>query len=273
MEEPGRTVLGRDSELARIDDWLTTVPTGEAGLLVIAGEPGIGKTTLWAQASRRAGALGYLVLSSRPVPSDAGLPHVVLADLLRPVADDAFSPLPVPQRRALEVALLRAEPEEAGLDPRAVGTGLTALLDGLAADRPLLLAVDDAQWLDPASARVVAFALRRLAQRQVALVAAVRLTDPADPGGRGEFAAVESSLSGTRLVLGPLSVAAMHQMYTRGSPLVPTTPTSGSGTGRRRWLCLMKRKTRSCTPIPCTPSPCSSCTPDSAPTTRRSNTA
>ena len=214
MERHGPPVLGRDGELTSIDTWLAQVPGAVAArLLVIAGEPGIGKTTLWAEATRRAGASGCRVLSSRPVPSDAGLPHVVLADLLRPVADDALRSLPVPQRRALEVALLRADPGEGDLDPRAVGSGLTALLDQMVADGPLVLAVDDAQWLDPASAGSIAFALRRLEHRPVAVVAAVRVSGA---GRRGrEFAAIESSLNGTRIDVGPLSVAAIHQLFRR----------------------------------------------------------
>jgi len=214
MERHGPPVLGRDGELTSIDTWLAQVPGAVAArLLVIAGEPGIGKTTLWAEATRRASASGCRVLSSRPVPSDAGLPHVVLADLLRPVADDALRSLPVPQRRALEVALLRADPGEGDLDPRAVGSGLTALLDQMVADGPLVLAVDDAQWLDPASAGSIAFALRRLEHRPVAVVAAVRVSGA---GRRGrEFAAIESSLNGTRIDVGPLSVAAIHQLFRR----------------------------------------------------------
>ena len=214
MERPGRPVLGREAELTSIDVWLAQVPGAVAArLLVIAGEPGIGKTTLWAEATRRASAIGCRVLSSRPVPSDAGLPHVVLADLLRPVADDALRSLPVPQRRALEVALLRADPGEGDLDPRAVGSGLTALLDQMVADGPLVLAVDDAQWLDPASAGSVAFALRRLEHRPVAVIAAVRISETGRRGG--EFAAIESSLNGTRMDVGPLSVAAIHQLFRR----------------------------------------------------------
>ena len=208
-------MLAREGELASIDAWLTAVagagPAAVApGLLVIAGEPGIGKTTLWAEATRRAAATGYQVLSSRPVPSDAGLPHVALADLLRPVSDDVLGVLPAPQRRALDVALLRAEPGDGDLDPRAVGTGLTGLLDQLAADRPLVLAVDDAQWLDWASARVLAFALRRLEGSPVAVLAAVRTSEPDQ---HGQFAAIESAVTGTRLAVGPLSVAAVHQMF------------------------------------------------------------
>lgn len=214
MERPGHPVLGREAERTKIDVWLGQVSgAATARLLVISGEPGIGKTTLWADATRRASAIGCRVLSSRPAPSDAGLPHVVLADLLRPVADDALRSLPVPQRRALEVALLRADPGESDLDPRAVGSGLTALLSYLAADGPLILAVDDAQWLDPASARSVAFALRRLEHRPVAMIAAVRVLEK----GRhsGEFAAIEAARGSTRIDVGPLSVAAIHQLFRR----------------------------------------------------------
>jgi DNA-binding NarL/FixJ family response regulator len=181
---------------------------------VIEGEPGIGKTTLWAEAIRRARPLGWQVLSCRPVPSDAGLPHVGLADLLRPVPDEAFGKLPPPQRRALGVALLREEAGAGDLDPRAVGTGLAALLGVVAEGGPLLLAVDDAQWLDPASARSLAFALRRLGDRPVAALAAIRIEGPASQRG-GAFAVVESSLGGEarRLEVGPLTVAAVHQMF------------------------------------------------------------
>jgi len=114
-------------------------------VLVIEGEPGIGKTTLWSAAVSRARQAGWQVLWCRPVPSDTGLPHVGLTDLLRPVPVATFGRLPAPQRRPLEVALLREEAGEGDLDPRAVGTGLTALLAAVAETGPLLLAADDAQ--------------------------------------------------------------------------------------------------------------------------------
>jgi hypothetical protein len=113
------------------------------------------------------------------------------------------------------VALLRREAGEGDLEPRVVGTGLTALLGVLAQDRPLLLAIDDAQWLDPASARSLAFALRRLACDRLRLVAAVRTEDGAGRRG-GAFAAIEASLEAqalSRIPVGPLSVASIHQMF------------------------------------------------------------
>ncbi len=212
MEGHGRPVLGREAELASIDAWLGEVPgAARARMLLIAGEAGIGKTTLWSEATRRASTSGWRILSSRPVPSDAGLPHVGLADLLRPMTDDSLQSLPAPQRRALEVALLRADPGEGDLDPRAVGSGLTSLLDKMVADGPLILAVDDAQWLDPASARSIAFALRRLEDGPVGVIAAVRTSETGRRGG--DLAAIESSLASTRVNVGPLSLAAIHQVF------------------------------------------------------------
>lgn len=170
LPAPAR-VLGRDAELSQIEAWLehgagrTAQPGAAGGVLVIEGEPGIGKTTVWAEAIRRARALGWQVLLCRPVPAEAGLPHVGLADLLRPVPDEAFGKLTPPLRRALRVALLQEEAGAGDLEPRAVGTGLAALLEVVTEDGPLLLAVDDAQWLDLASARSLAFALRRLGSR------------------------------------------------------------------------------------------------------------
>ena len=218
---PAAGALGRDTELGQIEAWLAPDaapgPAGPRLVLVIEGEPGIGKTTLWTEATRRARAAGRHVLSCRPAASDAGLPHSGLADLLRNVPDDAFARLPAPQRRALGVALLREEAGGIDLDPRAVGTGLTALLGLIAGDGPLMLAVDDAQWLDPASARALGFALRRLDDRQLRLVTTVRTEGPA--GERtGAFTAVEASLDRqtiTRIEVGPLSVAAIHQMFAR----------------------------------------------------------
>jgi len=215
-------VLGRDTELARIDGWLGMGMAEEgsesgpaSNVLVIEGEPGIGKTTLWGDALRRARVAGWQVLACSPVPSEARLPQVGLTDLLRPVPARVFEGIPAPQRRPLEVALLREEAGDGNLEPRAVGTGLMALLDALADAAPLLLAVDDAQWLDPASAGSLSFALRRLRRRRVLLLMAVRIEGP--PGQRtGAIAALAASLGSqalSRLPVGPLSVASTHQMF------------------------------------------------------------
>jgi DNA-binding NarL/FixJ family response regulator len=211
-------VIGRQAELLAIGAWIGSAspnlpePSPRRTALVVEGEPGIGKTTIWEEAVRRARANGGHVLSCRPRRSDAALSHVALTDLLRSVPLDAFLALPAPQRRSIEVATLRREAEGDELDSRAVGTGLTALLADLSDQAPLLVAVDDGQWLDPPSANALAFALHRLDDRDVRLLMAVRTESLPDARFR-VLAAFESTLGRDRmqrLTIGPLSVGAIH---------------------------------------------------------------
>ncbi|HCU95803.1 MAG TPA: hypothetical protein DHU96_25050 [Actinobacteria bacterium] len=205
-------VLGRDTELSRISGWVSADQA--SAVLVIEGEPGIGKTTLWAEAVRCARGQGWQVLSCRPAPSDVGLSHVGLADLLRPVPEAAFDGLPAPQRRPLAVALLREAASEGDLDPRAIGTGLTALLGMLARQAKLILAIDDAQWLDPSSARAIAFALRRLDSKLVRMLTAVRVEGAGKlrPAGLRALDTAADHRDTARLPVGPLTVAATHHL-------------------------------------------------------------
>src|SRR5258708_35924563 len=190
-------IIGRPAELERLNTWLhggklsLPEPNAVTTMLVIEGEPGIGKTTLWAEGVRQARLEDLEVLLCRPRPSDAGLPNVGLTDLLRSVPEEAFAKLPLPQRRPLEVATLRRDAGERDIEPRAVGTALTALLANLASRGPLVLAVDDAQWLDPASARALAFALHRQEGRDVRLLAALRIEIAASRQSSG-FSVIES---------------------------------------------------------------------------------
>src|SRR5438132_5333541 len=213
-------IIGRHAKIVTHRAWLGGgSPNGPAPhvvktFLVIEGEPGIGKTTIWAQGVEEARAAGWDVLVCRPRPSDSGLPNVGLTDLLRMVPEEALGSLPPPQRKPLEVATLRRDPGEGDLEPRAVGTGLAALLTHLANRGPLLLAVDDAQWLDQASARALAFALHRQDQGVVRLLAAVRIESAASRQAAA-LATIESTVGRERvqrLPLGPLSIAALHQV-------------------------------------------------------------
>ena len=108
--------------------------------------------------------------SRSPACSFAGL-----GDVLAPLEPDAFDGLPAPQRRGLEIALLRAEAEERPPDPRTIGTALVSLLSGLTAEAPVLVAVDDVQWLDRPSARALEFAVRRLEDHPVIVLATLRV--------------------------------------------------------------------------------------------------
>src|SRR4029077_7223893 len=115
---PELGVVGRQRELAAMEDVLAT---GETGLriLVVEGEAGIGKTTVWQAAIGQARARGVPVLSCQAVEAEAPLAFASLADLIAPIVDDGLAGLPEPQRLALEVALLRAAPE-APPDRRAI---------------------------------------------------------------------------------------------------------------------------------------------------------
>jgi DNA-binding CsgD family transcriptional regulator len=174
---------------------------------VIDGDPGIGKTTLWRAALDAAGERGYRLLSSRPAEADASLSFAGLADLLADVDDEVFDLLPEPQRQALDVALLRQAAQGRPPEPRAVFAAFTTTLRLLATDRPALVAVDDAQWLDGPSARALAFAARRLDGAPVGLLASVRAN-----GDASVPAAVGSVERSEWIRLEPLSPAALHRL-------------------------------------------------------------
>ena len=107
---------------------------GGPGCLVIEGEAGIGKTTLWQTAVDAASERGYRVLVSRPAESETGLAYSGLADLLADVDSVCLDVLPDPQRHALDVALLRLEPTGRPPEPRAIFTAFGAVLQSLSRD-------------------------------------------------------------------------------------------------------------------------------------------
>src|ERR1700722_5718967 len=114
-------IFGREPQLAAADGFLSAANSGFS-VLRLRGEPGIGKTTVWREVIRRARSGDFRGLSCRPAQAETKLALSGLADLIDPVESEAYSGLPPPQRHALEVALLRAEPVAAGAgpDPRAL---------------------------------------------------------------------------------------------------------------------------------------------------------
>jgi DNA-binding CsgD family transcriptional regulator len=153
------TLVGRDREVATLHAFLD----GDEGrILLLEGEAGIGKTTLWRRGVEAASERGYTVLAATAAAAETQLSFTVLRDLFEPVFDEVETRLPEPQRQALAVTLLREEPPARALDPAAIDVASTHALRLLSADRKLLLAVDDVQWLDPASSAVLAYALRRV---------------------------------------------------------------------------------------------------------------
>jgi DNA-binding CsgD family transcriptional regulator len=197
-------IVGRHDELEALRAFLAS-PRKEPGALVLEGDAGIGKSTLWRAAVGDATSQGVRVLSSRPAEAERGLPFAGLGDLFEPVLDDVLPSLPRPRRTALGIALL-LEDGAGPLDPRALGVAVRNALEVLAEDGPLVVAVDDVQWLDPSSAAGLAFALRRL-HAGVAVLLARRVGEGLDPSP------VEDALGGDlaqHLRLGPLSVGAIQ---------------------------------------------------------------
>ncbi|MCW2895828.1 MAG: ATPase-like protein [Actinomycetia bacterium] len=162
-------VHGRDAELAALDDLFGLARNGTSGALVLRGDPGIGKTALLAKAAEQAD--GFQLFRATGVEEESGLPFAGLHLLLRP-ALGRVAALPEVQAEALRGALglSKAGPPDRFL----VGLAVLSLLADLAVDQPLLCMVDDAHWLDRASADALLFAARRLDSESVVLLFAAR---------------------------------------------------------------------------------------------------
>ena len=205
-------IVGREPELAAAEAFAEALREGPRGLL-IAGGPGIGKTVVWRAAVAAAEARGYRVLRSVAEQAEARLSFAGLGDLAGGLPAALPAALPAPQREALEVALVRRTSGARAPDPMAVAVGLRALLVRAAEAGPLLIAVDDLQWLDAATARALAFALRRLDGRRVGVVATLRAPVAApDPLGLRRALGAEQ-VAETRL--GPLDPAAVGHLIER----------------------------------------------------------
>src|SRR5262245_53792809 len=165
-------VLGRGAELEAAGAAFDHLGSGPTALL-IEGPAGIGKTAFWHASIALALDRGARLLTTRAAEAEARLAFSGLADLLGDL-DDLIADLPAPQRRAIDLALLRAEPDDTTVDPRAVAAGTTTILRRLAAERPLVVAIDNAQWLDSTTADALIFAARRLGDAAVGFVATVR---------------------------------------------------------------------------------------------------
>jgi DNA-binding NarL/FixJ family response regulator len=165
----GRTLLGRDRERKVLDQLLDSVRTSSGGVLMLYGEAGVGKTALLeygVEAARE-----FRIARTVGVEAEMELPFAAAQQLCAPFLG-LVERLPQPQHDALEVAFgLRSGPAP---DRFLVGLAILGLLAEEAEEQPLLCAIDDAQWLDSASARALAFVARRLLAERIALVFATR---------------------------------------------------------------------------------------------------
>jgi DNA-binding NarL/FixJ family response regulator len=193
--------LGRAAEMGEVAGFLAP---GQAGrVLVVCGEPGIGKSTVWEAGAGLARSRGFAVWGARASEAEAQLSFAGLADLVEAAGPGVLAGLPVPQRHALEVAVRRAEPTGTPPEPLAISAGLLGAFRLAAEAGPVLVAVDDLPWLDRASAGALAFAARRLAGHDVRFLVSRR------SGRSSELETVLEPAGVVRLELGPLSFGAI----------------------------------------------------------------
>jgi AAA ATPase domain len=214
--EPGP--VGRDGEIAEICAFLSAASAVPAAL-AITGDPGIGKTIVWKQVlevARRSSR----VLSCQPAAAERPLAFSALEDLLGDDVEEVLPALGEPRRRAVEATLLRevsSRPPQAisfetghSLPERQVlARGVLDALRVLSGGAPLVLAVDDAQWLDRSSATVLEFCIRRLRSEPVTVLLTFRKNNATIPLGL-ERALPPDQLH--RVLLGPLSLGAIGEI-------------------------------------------------------------
>ena len=199
--------------------FVEAVPDGGQALL-IEGDAGIGKTALLQQGVLDAQARGFRALTARPASVEAQMAFTTIGDLLWPTLDETLPSLPPVQRRALETALLLRGPEGPPPEARVLGVALVSAVHALVQERPLLVTLDDVQWVDASSAEMLSFMLRRLDAQPAAVLATVR--------GRPVQAPLELDRAFEafeRLPLEPLSVGAIHRLLSERLSLNLPRPT------------------------------------------------
>jgi DNA-binding CsgD family transcriptional regulator len=177
-------------------------------VVAITGDAGIGKTVIW-QHLLQAASGSSTVLSCRPAPAERPLAFSALDDLVGDVADQVLPALPGPRRRAVELALLRDASIGPQPEPRGLARGMLDALRILSAAAPVIVAVDDARWMDRPSAGVLEFCLRRLRREPVTILLTFRDDCGGFPLGL-DLALPPDRLD--RVRLGPVSVAAIGEI-------------------------------------------------------------
>lgn len=196
----------REIESRAVSEFLAAVPSGPAAL-VLEGAAGIGKTTLWQVAVQRAQSAGFQVLSTRATSAGSVVGYTALADLLSPLGSAEFAEMPPPQRRALDGVLSPASDRGAVPDQRAVAAALVWVAERIGARAPVVLAVDDLQWLDAPSRLVFSAAIRRF-NAAVGILATVR--DEPDHAGAAAWLELRRPERVRHVRIRPLSLGATH---------------------------------------------------------------
>lgn len=213
-------ILGREAEQAAVQDLLDGVGSGPA-TLALWGEAGIGKTTIWAAGVDAGGSLGFTTFQCRPAIAELRLTYAGLTDLLARLDEAVLDDLPGLQRQALNAALLRGPEGEPSPDPRAVAAGLLSVFERLTPVGPVLVAIDELQWLDEPTRRVVEFAIRRV-HGPLAVLTAER----ADQAPDAHTALAPANSARLRqLQVAALDVGPLHRLLKRNTGRAFSRPT------------------------------------------------
>jgi DNA-binding CsgD family transcriptional regulator len=208
-------VIGRGDLLAQARARLT-----EGGSVLLYGPAGIGKSTILQALTADSAERGHTVLRCAPTESESQLPFLALVDLLGLVANEVADTLPAPQRAALESALTGRTESAEQRDALALRLAVLSVLRALAARNPVFVVVDDLNWMDPASAELLAFAARRVGGLPVQILVAVRTdSTPVAPDDRFLRALPPQSLT---IRVPPLSGPQVSELLaSSGQPALP----------------------------------------------------
>lgn len=214
--------IGRDAELRVIGSFLVAASHGPAGL-VLEGPAGIGKSTLASAAIDEARRRGYRVLSATPSGAEVAWAYQSLSDLLLGVDYDTLASLPPLQRQAIDIALLRgptAAPADASTHAHAISVGAVNALISMSRTSPVVLVVDDAPWLDPATSSALAFVVRRIGTHPIGVLVTQRVEAP----GPAPLE-LDHAITTERAWLAPLSFGALHLLLVERLGLTLPRPT------------------------------------------------
>ncbi len=214
----GEVLVGRDQELARLQSFVADARALPAGI-VLEGEPGIGKTALWRHGLTLATQAGFQVISTRATQTETAFSYVAIGDLVEGAWDEVAATLGPSRRNALAAALLRDATPTNPPDARAVALAVLDVLRLLAVHSPLLVAIDDVQWLDEASATAIGFAARRLRDEPVAFLLTRRVEREAPDAPR----LLPDELL-ERVQVGVLDLSALHTLLERSLAMVLPRP-------------------------------------------------
>jgi tetratricopeptide (TPR) repeat protein len=196
------------NDAEKISSFLSSTARGPAALL-IEGDVGIGKTAAWLAAAEEARLSGFRVLSARASRDKREFAFGIAAELIADVEADVLSSLPETQRIAAERNLLQVAEDQSTDNQRAVVAAFTAIVNKLAEASPVLVAIDDVQWLDAASRDLLAFAARRLRGRVRLL-----LTERTMPDGVASWLKLDSPEALSQMRIRPMGLSRLQRMIT-----------------------------------------------------------